>query len=154
MNPPKLLFLLLFSLVITSTHAQIKPPIKPGPIKPGPSLPSQPINECALLSAALKKQSKGEGPCCYQVVLNNRLASNTKLFPTAFQLSIKNGNITNVYGTPSTWQQTPSIVPAKTKKVIWKQGVKIPGGSSNLATICLEGKNPIWVYQTWFDRTG
>jgi len=112
------------------------------------------VDECRLLEVALKPQNMTEGPCCYKVVLNNKLSAQARLFPAWFQASIKNGNITHVFGTQNPWQQTPASVPAKTKSVIWKQATKIPGGQTNLATICVEGKSPVYLQYAWLDRTG
>ncbi|MBK8705995.1 MAG: hypothetical protein IPN33_22190 [Saprospiraceae bacterium] len=144
---PLTLVFTFFALLNTSTsYTQI--------IKPSPAIEIIRDSECKLLTVNLKKQDRGEGPCCYKIFLTNKLTGRARIFPAEFQVSIKNGNITHVYGKQSPWQQTPVAVPPLTKKVSWKQPAKIPVGQTEVATICVEGKSPIWLYNSWLDRTG
>ncbi|MFN0013178.1 MAG: hypothetical protein ACKVU2_01405 [Saprospiraceae bacterium] len=112
-------------------------------------------DDCKLLEVVLQKQNTGRGPCCYKILLNNKLPTGAKLNPAAFQVSIKNGNITDVYAASNTWQQTPAAVPPKAKLVKWSHTTfKIPPGQTPVATICVEGLTPAWLQYTWLDRTG
>ena len=112
-------------------------------------------NTCNLLQVVLEKQNDGKNACCYKITLNNKLPAPTNIFPAAFQVSIRNGNITDVYAPSNVWQQMPQIVPPKTKKVVWNHAMsKIPMGQTAVATICVEGLTPVWLYYTWSDRLG
>ncbi|MBC7775246.1 MAG: hypothetical protein H7246_07395 [Phycisphaerae bacterium] len=108
-----------------------------------------------MLSVALKKQTDGRNSCCYQITLSNKLPAHAKLFPSAFQVSISSGNITDVYAASNTWTQKPQTVPPKTKTIVWNHiSSKIPRGKTDVATLCVEGLAPVWLQYAWLDRTG
>ena len=140
------------------SFAQIYPVKVDGPSKEVPipnALPHAFETDCDLLKATVKKQSDGRGACCYKITLSNDLSAQSKLFPAGFQVSIKNGNITDMYAASNAWQQTPSAAPPKAKQVKWSHtSFKIPPGQTDVATICVEGLTPIWLQYAWLDRAG
>lgn len=107
---------------------------------------------CPGLTATLRKQNEGHSPCCYQLSIENAWQPATA--PYSLTLELKSGDITNVYGTPSGWQQAPAAVPPQVKKVVWSRTPNISGGKTNLASVCLRLEKPTWVHFTWLDRAG
>lgn len=127
------------------------------PVLPVPITDSSIVakNECSKLKVSLEKQTNPRSPCCYRIVLNNLLDPKSSWYPASFQLSITNGNITEVLNTPSGWIQSPASVLQKVKQISWYgPNFKIPAGQTQLASICVEGLTPVWLDFVWLDRTG
>lgn len=104
---------------------------------------------CPGLSASLQRQSVGEGPCCYALVLGNELGT-----PSSFSLSLGAGTITCAYGMGAGWKQTPVNVPPNTKQITWQYAPVMPKGSIKLANVCLQLDKPTWVYFSWASPAG
>lgn len=104
---------------------------------------------CPGLSASLQRQSKGEAPCCYALVLQNDLTT-----PFSFSLGVGFGTLTNAYAVAGGWKQTPSTVPPGTNKITWTYPTAMPKGRINLSNVCLQINQPTWIYYTWLDGAG
>lgn len=105
---------------------------------------------CPGLTAGLQRQGVGEGPCCYQLAIDNQLDITASL-----SMSLGSGGaFIKTYAVASGWTQMPATVPPNTNTITWRFAPLMPKGKTNLAQVCLQINKPTWIYYTWLNGAG
>jgi hypothetical protein len=96
------------------------------------------------------------GACCFAVSITNNYSGQAANGPYSFRINTHN-TIISASAAGSGWGRAPISIPPVTKAITWKKATGfLPGGQSNLGSICFENTKdiPFYVVYEWLNKAG